>query len=67
VVEFSRDAFKSGVDFKTAFSPAAGWWAAMWGMLRMDAGVRRELLGCAAARGARRATDGMNLREEGCS
>jgi hypothetical protein len=67
VAELARDAFKSGFDLKTAFSPAAGWWAAMWGMFRMDAGVRRELLGCAAARGARRATDGMNLREEGCS
>ncbi|MET0622030.1 MAG: glycosyltransferase [Pyrinomonadaceae bacterium] len=67
VAELARDAFKSGVDFKTAFSPASGWWAAVWEMLRMDAGVRRGLLGCAAARGSRRGKDAMRLREEGCS
>jgi glycosyltransferase involved in cell wall biosynthesis len=65
--ELARDAFTSGVDFKTAFSPAAGWWAAMWEMLRMDAGARREMLGCAAARGARRGGDEMRLMEEGGS
>ena len=64
--ELARDAFKSGVDFKTAFGPAAGWWAAMWEMLRMDGAERRELLGCANARGAGRGGDGMRLREEGC-
>lgn len=64
-VEFARDAFYSGLDFKTAFSPAAGWCEAMWTMLRMDSARRRELLGCAAARGDGRGRDGMRLREEG--
>ncbi|HEY0172549.1 MAG TPA: glycosyltransferase [Pyrinomonadaceae bacterium] len=67
VVELARDAFKSGADFRTAFGPAAGWCAAMWEMLRMDAAERRELLGCAAAHGTRRGRDEMHLREEGCS
>lgn len=66
-VELARDAFRSGVDFKTAFSPVAGWWAAMWEMLRMDATERRELLGCAAARGARHGGNEMRLMEEGGS
>lgn len=65
-VELARDAFESGFDLPLAFGPAAGWCAAMWEMLRMDAGVRRGLLGCAAARGAGRGRDEMRLREEGC-
>lgn len=39
-----------GFDPALAFSPLLGWWAAMGEMLRMDAGERRALLGCAAAR-----------------
>lgn len=66
-IEFARDAFNPGLDFKLAFGPAAGWWAAMWAMLRMDSARRRELLGCAAAHGAGRGRDEMRLREEGCS
>jgi glycosyltransferase involved in cell wall biosynthesis len=66
-VEFARDAFNSGFDFKTAFSPAAGWWTAMWSMLRMDSTERRELLGCAVAHGDERGHGEMRLREEGGS
>jgi glycosyltransferase involved in cell wall biosynthesis len=66
-IEFMCDAFNSGVDFKTAFSPAAGWWTAMWRMLRMDSAQRRELIGCAVAPGAGRGRDEMRLRKEGGS
>lgn len=38
------------LDAALAFSPLLGWWAAVWAMLRMDAGERRALLGCAAPR-----------------
>jgi glycosyltransferase involved in cell wall biosynthesis len=47
VFELARDAVTSGVDFKLAFSPAAGWCSAMWTMMRMNSAERRELLGCA--------------------
>ncbi|MBA3240938.1 MAG: glycosyltransferase family 2 protein [Acidobacteria bacterium] len=53
-LQLARSVFGSGVDFSMAFSPVAGWWAAMWGMLRMDSARRRELIGCAAARGSKR-------------
>ena len=46
--EFVRG--RSGFDVLIALNPARGWWAAMWSMLRMDAGERRQLLGCAATR-----------------
>ncbi|HEU4453123.1 MAG TPA: hypothetical protein VFR81_08680, partial [Longimicrobium sp.] len=39
---------RAGIDVALAFSPLLGWWAAMGAMLRMDAGERRRLLGCAA-------------------
>lgn len=48
-IEFARDAFNSGLDFELAFSPAAGWWTAMWTMLRMDS-ARRHEFGSAAPR-----------------
>lgn len=41
---------RAGLDVALAFSPLRGWWAAMGEMLRMDAGERRALLGCAAPR-----------------
>jgi glycosyltransferase involved in cell wall biosynthesis len=41
---------RGGLDVALAFSPLRGWCAAMGEMLRMDAGERRLLLGCAAAR-----------------
>lgn len=62
VVELARDAATSGVDLKTAFSPALGWCSAMWEMFRMDASERRELLGCALHREPRERS--MRLREE---
>ncbi|HEX8472706.1 MAG TPA: glycosyltransferase [Pyrinomonadaceae bacterium] len=40
---------RATVDVALAFSPVRGWWTAMWGMLRMDAAERRQLLGCAVA------------------
>src|SRR6185503_11138057 len=65
VLELARDAVRSGVDLKTAFSPASGWCSAMWEMFRMDAVERRELLGCATRRTRRE--NAMHLREEKCS
>jgi glycosyltransferase involved in cell wall biosynthesis len=53
-LQLARGAFSSSVDFSTAFSPVTGWCEAMWGMLRMDPALRRELIGCAAAREDRR-------------
>jgi len=41
---------RAGIDPALAFSPLLGWWAAIGAMLRMDAGERRRLLGCAARR-----------------
>ena len=42
---------RAGFDPGVAFGPLLGWWFAMWRMLRMDARVRRRLIGCAMARG----------------
>lgn len=53
-LRLARGSFGPGLDFTTAFSPAAGWCSAMWAMLRMDAEERGELMGCAAGRGDRR-------------
>jgi glycosyltransferase involved in cell wall biosynthesis len=53
-LRLARGVFGAGVDFPTAFSPAAGWCSAMWGMLRMDANERCELIGCAAGHGDKR-------------
>lgn len=50
-LQLARGVFGSGADVSLAFSPVAGWWSAMWEMLRMDSARRRELIGCAAARG----------------
>lgn len=50
LLRLARGLFSSEVDFTTAFSPAAGWCSAMWGMLRMDPAERGELIGCAAVR-----------------
>jgi glycosyltransferase involved in cell wall biosynthesis len=50
LLRLARGLFGPGLDFMTALSPAAGWCSAMWGMLRMDAAERGELIGCAAAR-----------------
>ncbi len=65
VFELARDAARSGVDVKTAFSPALGWCSAMWEMFRMGASERRELLGCATRRELRE--NAIHLREEKCS
>lgn len=52
LLQFAREAFghQSSTDFPMAFSPVRGWWSAMWGMLRMDATERQQLLGCAVNR-----------------
>ena len=38
---------RDSVDPAMAFGPARGWWAAMNGMLSVDANERRRLIGCA--------------------